>query len=90
MPVSATPESLESAAIETAIAGGPPDAIVEAAGGDRQVLEAARDKVATQVRKQVDDFEATAALRLLNRALSETPPTDPFDWQVRWERRRKP
>lgn len=90
MSTSATPESFETAAIETASAGGSPDSIVEAAGGDRQVLEAARDRVAARVRRQVDDFEATAALRLLNRALSETPPTDPFDWQVRWERRRKP
>ena len=70
--------------------GGSTDAIVEAAGGDRAVLESARDRVAVQVRRRVDDFEATATLQALNRALSELPPTDRFDWQVRWERRRKP
>jgi hypothetical protein len=84
------PEALADKAIDVAMSGGPPDAIVEAAGGDRSVVEAARDRVAAQLRWRVDDFEATAALRLLNRALSQVPPTDPFDWQVRWERHRKP
>lgn len=89
MSVSA-PEELALQAAEVALAGGTSEAIIEAAGGDRAAIEAARDRVAISVRRRVDDFESTAALRLLNRALSEMPPTDPFDWQVRWERRRKP
>ena len=76
--------------MDAARAGRSTDEVVDAAGGDRSVLEAARDRLAAQVRRRVDDFEATAALRTLNRALSELPPSDPFDWQVRWERKRKP
>lgn len=75
---------------EVARSGGSVEDIIDAAGRDRAVLEAARNRVAAQVRRRVDDFDATAALGALNRALSELPPTDPFDWQVRWERRRKP
>jgi len=84
------PDTLAGDVIGVAKAGGTTDEIADAAGGDRVVLEAARVGLATQVRRRVDDFEATAALRTLNRALAEMPPTDPFDWQVRWERRRKP
>ncbi|HVA75400.1 MAG TPA: hypothetical protein VNF71_12650 [Acidimicrobiales bacterium] len=84
------PEELALQAAEVARSGGETEAIIEAAGGDRAALESARDRVAAMVRRRVDDFESTAALRLLNRALSESPPADPFDWQVRWERHRKP
>ena len=92
MPASSTPapDTLAGDVIGVAKAGGTSDEVADAAGGVRAVLEAARDRVAEQVRRRVDDFEATAALRTLNRALAESPPTDPFDWQVRWERRRKP
>ena len=89
MSVSA-PEGSAQRAAEVARAGGTTEAIIEAAAGDRASLESARDRMAAMVRRRVDDFEATAALRLLNRALSEMPPVDPFDWQVRWERHRKP
>lgn len=89
MPATA-PRELSLQAAEVARAGGTTEAIIDAAGGDRASLESARDEVAASVRRRVDDFESTAALRLLNRALSEMPPTDPFDWQVRWERHRKP
>jgi len=84
------PDTIAGDVIGVAKAGGTTDEVAAAAGGDRAVVEAARDRVASQVRRRVDDFEATAALRTLNRALAELPPTDPFDWQVRWERRRKP
>lgn len=92
MPASSVPapDTLAGDIIGVAKAGGTTDEVADAAGGDRAVLEAARDTVAAQVRRRVDDFEATAALRTLNRALAELPPTDPFDWQVRWEHRRKP
>lgn len=89
MPATVPDVSAQNAA-EAARAGHATEAILEAAGGDRAALESARDSVAASVRRRVDDFEATAALRLLNRALSEMPPTDPFDWQVRWEKHRKP
>lgn len=83
-------DTLTGDVVGVAKAGGTTDQVADSAGGDRGVLEAARDRVAAQVRRRVDDFEATAALQTLNRALADSPPTDPFDWQVRWERRRKP
>ena len=89
MSVSA-PEALTQQVLEAAASGGSADDVIEAAGGDRGVVEAARDRVAAMVRRSVDDFESTASLRVLNRALSEMPRHDPLDWQVRWERHRKP
>ena len=89
-PLVPAPRTLLDDVVTAAKAGAATTDVVDAAQGDRAVLEAARDMVAAQVRRRVDDFEATAALRSLNRARTELPPTDPFDWQVRWERRRKP
>lgn len=89
MSVSA-PEALTQQILEMAASSRSADDVIEAAGGDRSVVETARDRVATKVRQRVDDFESTAALRLLNRVLSEMPRHDPLDWQVRWEQRRKP
>jgi hypothetical protein len=60
------------------------------AGGNRVVVEAARDRAASRVRERVDDWDATAALRLLNRLLADLPRKDPLDWQVRWKQHRKP
>jgi hypothetical protein len=65
-------------------------ALAELAGRNRQVVEAARDLAATRIRERVDDWEATAALRLLNRVLADLPRKDPLDWQVRWRQHRKP
>jgi hypothetical protein len=64
--------------------------IIDLAGGDRQLVEAARDQVAAYLHTRVDDWDATATLTLLNRALSKMPRTDPLDWRVRWSRHRKP
>jgi hypothetical protein len=64
--------------------------IESAAGGDRQLIEAARDEVAARIRAAVDDYDATATLTLLNRTLSQMPRHDPMDWRVRWARHRKP
>lgn len=61
--------------------------LLAAAGGERRHVETARDMVAGRVRARVDDFEATATLQLLNRALSLTPIHDPLDWKVRWGQR---
>ena len=85
-----TPEALTQQILEMAVSGRSADDVIEAAGGDRGTVEAARDRVAAKVRQRVDDFESTAALRLLNLVLSEMPRHDPLDWQVRWEQRRKP
>ena len=47
--------------------------------------------MAARVRAAVDDWDATAALTLLNRTLSLLPRHDPLDWRVRWTQRfRKP
>lgn len=67
-----------------------PQAIVEAAGGDRATLEAARDRLAIHLHRHADDYGATAALTLLNRVLADLPRTDPLDWRVRWAHHRKP
>ena len=64
--------------------------LAELAGRDRLVVEAARDRAASRVRDRVDDWDATAALRLLNRLLGDRPRRDPLDWQVRWKQHRKP
>jgi hypothetical protein len=64
--------------------------LAELAGRDRRLVEGARDRAANKVRDRVDDFEATGALKLLNRVLADLPPNDPLDWQVRWKQHRKP
>jgi hypothetical protein len=62
-------------------------AIVEAAGGDRRPIEAARDQLAARLHASVDDWDATASLTLLNRTLATMPRLDPLDWRVRWGQR---
>jgi hypothetical protein len=91
MPV-ISPEDLASRATQVA-AGRDPDArtvIVEAAGGDRALIEAARDRLASHLHTHADDWDATAGLTLLNRVLSSLPRHDPLDWRVRWAHHRKP
>ena len=66
---------------------GAAESLMEAAGGDRNALVSARDQVAAHLHGNVDDFEATAALQVLNRALSNIPIIDPLDWKVRWGQR---
>ena len=66
------------------------DQLIDAAGPDRSAIESARDRVAAQLHRNVDDWQATATLTVLNRALSRMPRTDPLDWRVRWSKRRKP
>jgi tRNA C32,U32 (ribose-2'-O)-methylase TrmJ len=86
----ATPEAIATEATELARSG-PSDSAAEAlaaaAGGDRQAIEAARDQVASHLHNAVDDWEATAALTLLNRTLAGMPRHDPLDWRVRWGQR---
>jgi hypothetical protein len=66
------------------------DQLIGVVGPDRGALETARDQVAAHLHRHVDDWQATAALRVLNRALAQLPRTDPLDWRVRWSHHRKP
>lgn len=61
--------------------------LVADAGGDRARLEAERDRLAVYMHTHVDDFQATAALQLLNRKLATLPRNDPLDWRVLWGQR---
>jgi hypothetical protein len=85
-----SPEVLVERAAELAAANGDADTLLSLVGNDRPTLVAARDQVAARLHNQVDDFSATGALTLINRALAQLPPVEPFDWRVRWSRRRKP
>jgi hypothetical protein len=64
--------------------------ILDLADGDRGAIEAARDRYVTRLHSRPDDFAATAALTVLNRALAAEPPEEPLDWKRRWARGRKP
>lgn len=61
--------------------------LVSLAGSDRTALVAARDAFARRLRDHSDDYAATGALRLLNRALSSYGWTDPYDWRQRFGHR---
>jgi hypothetical protein len=57
-----------------------------APAGDRQDLEEARAELVRRISARSDDFEATAALGRVNKALAELGWVDPFSWK----HRRKP
>ena len=57
-----------------------------AAAGDRQELERARADLVGRISARSDDFEATAELSRVNKALAELGRVDPFSWR----HRRKP
>lgn len=59
------------------------DRLVALAGTNRAALVAARDAFARRLHGHPDDFAATAALRLLNRALAAYGWQDPYDWRSR-------
>jgi tRNA C32,U32 (ribose-2'-O)-methylase TrmJ len=85
-----TPEVIAAQAAELSRSGSQDsavEALVAAAGGDRLIIEAARDRVAAHLHTAVDDWDATAALTLLNRTLAAMPRHDPLDWRVRWTQR---
>ncbi|HWE55612.1 MAG TPA: hypothetical protein VG435_08865 [Acidimicrobiales bacterium] len=63
------------------------EALMRTAGDHREAVVGARDRLAARVHAQVDDFEATATLQLLNRVLGRVPIIDPLDWRVRWTQR---
>jgi hypothetical protein len=57
-----------------------------AASGDRQALERAQSDLVQRIHERSDDFQATAALSLVNKALASVGWTDPYSWK----HRRKP
>lgn len=59
-------------------------------GEYRVQLEEVRNRFAGRLHGHSDDFQATAALAILNRALATVVPTDRLDWKERWARGRKP
>ncbi len=64
-----------------------PEILARRMGNDREALQQARDFFVSLVRAHADDFRATEALRLVNRAMSKTPIVDPLDWKPRWHQR---
>ncbi len=56
------------------------------AAGDREGLERLRAELVQRLYTRSDDHEATAALRLVNRALAQVGRPYPYDWR----KRRKP
>ena len=82
-------EELSTRALELAGTGSPnaAEALAGASGGDRHLLEAARNLVVGRIHASVDDWSATDALTLLNRTLATMPREDPLDWRVRWGQR---
>ncbi len=85
-----TPEAIASQAADLSgsdNADEAADALSAAAGGDRTIIEAARNHVASHLHGVGDDWRATATLTLLNRTLAVMPRTDPLDWRVRWDQR---
>ena len=90
-----TIESLETQALELATAGTEPAAavttLVNAAAGDRDSLEEARNRVARRMHGNSGDLAAGAALALLNKALVSFGWVDPYNWKQRLGNRlRKP
>ena len=57
-----------------------------AQAGDRPALERAQTDLVGRIHERSDDFQSTAALSLVNKALAAVGWTDPFSWK----HRRKP
>jgi hypothetical protein len=57
-----------------------------AQAGDREALERAQNDLVQRIHLRSDDFQATAALSLVNKALAAVGWTDPYSWK----HRRKP
>ncbi len=62
------------------------DPMEELVGAGRPALEAARTALVQRIYLHSDDYEATAALRLVNKALAALGWEDPYNWK----HRRKP
>lgn len=57
-----------------------------AQAGDRNALEGAQADLVQRIYERSDDFQATAALSLVNKALAAVGWPDPYNWK----HRRKP
>jgi hypothetical protein len=57
--------------------------LVELTGTDREALLAARNAFARRLHSHADDYAATGALQLLNRAIAAYGWQDPYDWRGR-------
>jgi hypothetical protein len=53
------------------------------AAGDQASLQRAQSELVQRVRERSDDFAATAALSLVNKALASVGWADPFSWKHR-------
>jgi hypothetical protein len=62
-----------------------PDEVVRelAAGGDRDGLERARADLLSRIYQRSDDYGATSALTLVNKALAAVGWSDPSNWKHR-------
>lgn len=86
----ATAEALYVRALELSSGEASEAELVAMAGDDRAALEHARDRLATRLHGHAGDWDATAALSLLNRALARYGWTERYDWKVRYTNHRKP
>ncbi len=58
--------------------------------GNRAAFGDVRSRLAKRLHDHSDDYRATAALALVNRALATAARVDPLDWKLRWAKGRKP
>lgn len=57
---------------------------------NRAALGEVRNRLSARLHGHSDDYPATAALSLLNRALASAVQNEPLDWKQRWTKGRKP
>jgi hypothetical protein len=81
-------EPMATQAVALATDGQSPESAVKqlVASGDRVSLQKAQSELVQRVHERSDDFAATAALSLVNKALAIVGWVDPFSWK----HRRKP
>jgi hypothetical protein len=83
-------DTLAQRAIGLPAGEGSEDELIALAGTDRAALEAARNRMAARLHGRADDYQATAALTLLNRALARYGWYEKYNWKVRYAKHRKP
>ncbi|MCU4186842.1 hypothetical protein K6U06_20925 [Acidiferrimicrobium sp. IK] len=62
----------------------------ELVSDNRAELGEVRNRFAARLHGHSDDYQATAALTLLNRSLATVARHEPLDWKTRWAKGRKP
>jgi hypothetical protein len=79
----------QAVAAGTADPGRAGERLLSAAGWDRKLLEEARSLLTRRLQDRSNDFEATPALRIVERALQGAPMADgPWRWQRQLSPRR--